>query len=279
VLPLVVLGGEHFERQRMARLLRAGLSPTTLSRIDSLPLLWIKELHWTYESHPMRFVASQADTPRIIASCEPSLVPRMIHALHGNWKEDCRGSKLLGWAAWKEFPFAEAAGVLRQGADNLFHTGQIERLLEPTPEPLVYEHGLRELAPFNTKRVWWPERVKPDEEATAMSRYKPRAWFEDIVNDAPSGWPQRRGFELVLAMAPGINKFVPDYAAKLDQLGSIEGRRLILASRDSALRKALDEPQLWQDHIHLENGGAIVFSNWLAGRAHPIIETLKQAQH
>jgi len=275
VLSLRVLGGEHFEREWMARCLREALPPETRERMDSLPTVWVKELHWTYESHPARFVASNADTPRILAHCEPAITLGMVSALHGNWKNDCRSDKLSGLAAWRTYPVAETAAAIRQGVFNLFHVGQLQRLLEPDPGPFEYVRGEGELAPMGGTKGWWKDRQGLDKTFDGSSRFKTRRWFERLLEDAPSSWPQRPGFELLLATAPGQNQFVQDYAAELEKLGSLNGRPLLLPARDQELRRQLDSINLWRDYIHLEAGGAEIYSRWLANKLRPRLAAMK----
>lgn len=274
VLSLKLLGGEHLEREWMARQLRQALPAATQRHLDTLPMLWVKELHWTYESHPARFVAINADSASMLAQCEPAVVGRMIKALHENWKEECRLDHLKSLEAWKAYPWKQSFAALRQGVFNAFHTGQMERYAGPACPPLFHVLGKPPLAPVTEPKPWWAQRPAVDDVMTPSGRYTERQWFKELLEKAPSTWPQRPGFNLVLATAMGQNKTVQTYAATLAAQG-IEGRPLVLAARDETLRQQLDDPALWRDSLHLEHAGSLIYTRWLAARLHPLLEQVK----
>ena len=275
VLSLVLTGGEHLEREWMARQLRESLPEQTRQRLDALPMLWVKELHWTYETHPARFVALNAFSPRTLAHCTPAMVWPLTRALHENWKSDCRSDNLHGTAAWKIYPWDQVTAVLRQGIYNLFHVGQLERLEDVDPGPLYHVLGEGPIPLMNSSKSWWKERPALDAQVNPSSTYRQRHWFERLLEAAPESWPHRPGFELVLATMPGQNGTVQEYGAALEAWGLPGGKRMLLGSRDPALRKQLDDPTLWRDHIHLEEAGAAVYTQWLAAKLSPLIREMK----
>jgi len=254
--------------------LRQALPAATQRHLDTLPMLWVKELHWTYESHPARFVAINADSASMLAQCEPAVVGRMIKALHENWKEECRLDHLKSFEAWKAYPWKQSFAALRQGVFNAFHTGQMERYAGPACPPLFHVLGKPPLAPVTEPKPWWALRPAVDDVMTPSGRYTERQWFKELLEKAPSTWPQRPGFNLVLATAMGQNKTVQTYAATLAAQG-IEGRPLVLAARDETLRRQLDDPALWRDSLHLEHAGSLIYTRWLAARLHPLLEQVK----
>jgi len=276
VLSLALLGGEHLELEWMAERLRKALPAETRQRLDALPMLWVKEAYWTYESHPARFVALNEDTPRTLAQCEPGQVMNMLWSLHDNWKADCAAANLKRRAAWVTYPWDQTMALVHQGMFNLFHVGQLERLVEPVPGPQYHVLGEEHLTPLKETRTWWADRPGPDAKFEASSRYSVRPWFERMLATAPLGWPQRKGFQLVLATMHAQNRTVPEYTATLADLGQLGGKPLILASTDAELRKELNDPLLWRDHTHLEATGAVIYTRWLAGRLLPMIATAKE---
>ena len=166
--------------------------------------------------------------------------------------------------------------MVQQSVYNLFHVGQMQRLMELDPGPLYHVLGEGRLAPDTTPKPWWNERPDVDEKFIPLSRYRERKWFEQLLRSAPSTWPRRPGFELVMATMHGQNRFVQGYNATLAANGLIGGEKLLVASADAELRRQLNDISLWQDHIHLENTGAVVYTRWLSAQLLPMLSELKQ---
>ena len=276
VLSLALLGGEHLEREWMAGRLRSALPEVTLQKLDALPMIWLKELHWTYESHPARFVALNENTPRTLAQCEPVEAAKMLWALTNNWQDDCDAAGLKRRKALAIYPVDQATALIHQGAYNLFHVGQLQRMLGGDPGPQYSALGELSVPLGADSKKWWDDRPDADAVYAPSKKYKPRVWFERLLATAPTSWPHRDGFQLVLATMHSQNQTVQAYAATLADLGEVHGKPLLLGSIDEGLREELNDPTLWRDHTHLEREGAKIYSHWLAEQLAPLIDKKKQ---
>ncbi len=273
VLSLKLLGGEHFEREWMARQLRQSLPEATRKQLDGLPMLWVKELHWTYESHPARFVASNADSAGMLALCEPAVSLRMFSALHNNWHQECNSDHLSRLDALQRYPLVQISEAVRQGIFNAFHVGQIQRATEPASPPLYEVLGPPPLAPLTGPSPWWSQRPAADAVMNPSNRFAERHWFTKLLEDAPLSWPHRHGFNLVLATAYGQNQTTRAYTATL-AARKPNGRPMILAAEDETLRHQLDVEAFWRDSLHLEYAGSLIYTRWLARQLQPHLALL-----
>ena len=276
VLSLALLGGEHLEREWMAGRLRAALPVETRQKLDALPIIWVKELYWTYESHPARFVALNENTPRTLAQCEPTEAAKMLWALTNNWRDDCRAEGLKRRKALAVYPVDQATALIHQGLYNLFHVGQLQRSLEADPGPQYAVLGSLTVPLGEDSKKWWDDRPDADTVYEPSQKYTPRKWFGRLLTTAPNAWPRRKGFQLVLATMHSQNRTVQAYTATLANLGDVDGKPLLLGSIDEGLRDELNDPTLWRDHTHLEREGAKIYSHWLAEQLVPLIDKAKQ---
>ncbi|MDB6117161.1 MAG: hypothetical protein JWO08_942 [Verrucomicrobiaceae bacterium] len=274
LLSLKLLGGEHIEREWMARQLRQSLPKATRDQLDRLPMLWVKELHWTYESHPARFVASNADSASMLALCEPAVSLQMVSALHSNWWQECNYDHLRRCESLQRYPLGQNSQAVRQGLFNAFHTGQIQRATELASPPLYDVLGPPPLVPLSGPRPWWAQHPAADSVMKPSSRFAERHWFAQLLKQAPSSWPQHPGFKLVLATAYGQNQTVRAYTATL-ATSKQYGSPLVLAGEDETLRPQLDVEMFWRDSLHMEHAGSLIYTRWLARQLQPFLAQLR----
>lgn len=276
IVSLVNHAGEHLEREWTAEELRRLLPPELQSRVDALPLLWVKEMLWLYEGNPARFAAKNRGTDRALACSNPDWGMSTLAALWTDWRDAGKNARWTREEAWDAFPADRIIATLNHALFNLFQCGRLNRLMDPPAEP---QHILDEMAlrPEDTRvRQWWKDAPPPGTQLKPSRTLRTRTWFRQMVEQSPAGWPQRAGMERVLFMTPVQNETVVKYSDLLVKEGTGTGLKFFNGQADLELVKRLYDPGLWQDTIHLDVDGAVLFSRWLAGHLGPVLTGLKK---
>lgn len=268
VISLSLPGADHFERECMAEDVWALLPAPAREQVHAKRVVWLKELHWTYEAYPARFIARDLQAQRIQAQCDPERAPRMVSALLSNWKDECKNEKLKGTEAWKEFPLDRIIAVMRLGLVNLFHTGQLERLLDGPVNTELSALREDDVAPLPTEfvRSFWSDRPLPDEPLRPSISTRPHRWFNELMRRTPSGWPPLSNLQVVRYQPPSYGKTERRYSAQWTNAKST-----IIGNADSKLLHSLDHVQLWRDPFHMERAGAELLAPWLAQQLTPYL--------
>ena len=266
VLSLSQPGADHFERECMGEDLWAQLSANARQRMSTMPVLWVKELHWTYESQPARFVARDLETQRVMAHCDFARSLRMAAALHSNWKTHTTHLRLDGPEAWKLLPFAEFGGVVRLGLFNLFHGGRLQRLLDEPPNPDYSPLRPQDLDPvLDAGKSFWANRL-PVTELPQLSRdFRARRWFDHFLSQSHAPINEA-GVSLVLFQPPSYSRTERRYTAAWQHNPRSQRIPVILANTDSQLLQRLDDIRYWRDSLHMEQSGAEALAPWVAER-------------
>lgn len=276
IVSLVNHAGEHLEREWTAQELRKMLPPDVRARVDSLPLLWVKEMLWLYESQPARFAAKNRGTDRALACSNPGWGMSTLAALWTDWQDARKNARWTRAEAWEAFPADRLVATLNHTLFNLFQCGRLNRMMDAPPVP---QHILDEMADRvhdTRERTWWKDAPPPGLQIKPSRTLRPRRWFKELVADSPAGWPQRVDMERVLFMSPIQNETVVKYSDMLQREGPGMDVRFFNGQADLDLVKRLHDPGLWQDTIHMDPDGAVMFSEWLAGRLGPVLTELKQ---
>ncbi len=276
LVPLVNHGAGHFERELMAEQLRRALPDKLRQVVDRKPVLWVKELCHYYETIPARFNATNADTPRVLAMTSPSRVVPMLKSIVTNWQHECRKEKLSGWAAWATFPTDRFAATFDQGLFNLFQTGALQRRQTAASEAL-FVLAERSAAPSGKLgAARWAKVPPADYQPKVTNALEFRDWFKDLLKRAPSHWPQRPGFKLILNLPPAMGETIPKYGAMLAAKGTGTKLSVINGAADAALVRSMYRPELWADMLHMNHDGATLYSEWLATKLEPEIRKLQR---
>lgn len=268
VISLSLPGADHFERECMAEDLWAQLSEATREQVRAKPVVWLMELHWNYEDYPARFVARDMETQRIMSHCDFDRSLRMASALISNWKEERKGGKTKVDDEASSFPTDRLSAAIRLGLFNLFHAGQLQRLLDgPVDTDIVALRG-KDLEPLadDVVRNFWKDRPMPDEPLKATKQTKPRRWFDVFLKRQPSGWAHSPNVRVVRYQPPSYGKTERRYSAQWTNAKST-----IIGNADSKLLHSLDHVQLWRDPFHMERAGAELLAPWLAQQLTPYL--------
>lgn len=279
VVSLVNHAGEHLEREWTAERLRKALPAHVANRIRELPLLWVKEMLWLYESNPARFAAKNRGTDRALACSDPLWGIKTLNALWTDWQDARKNTRMDRNEAWEAFPADRLVATLHHTLFNLFQCGRLHRLMQPAVVP---QHVMDEMVARPEDRrthQWWKDAPKPGEKIKPSNTLRPRRWFKDLVEHSPSGWSPRVGLEQVLFMAPVQNETVIKYSDLLQREGLGVERTLLNAQADIELVQRMHDPGLWSDTIHMDVDGAEIFSEWLAVRLAPVLTDLRERHH
>ncbi len=269
ILSLAIAGGDHFERESMAEGVWQLMSEKTRQRAAALPTLWVKELHYSYDSQPGRMVADNADTARSLAVCSPVRSWRMATAMIGDWQAEKAHAEP---GEGVDSPWPGLAVVLRHGMFNLFHAGYLQRIAEEEASIVRDDERL----PGYAAPDWWDKRVLADEVFEHKDPLVVRPWFTGLLQRTPLGWPANTQRQTVLVIAPSLKKAEHTYAVQLARDG-LQGVScpLILGTHDMALRQQLDHKELWRDAVHLQKKGAEIATQWLAAKLLVELDKLK----
>lgn len=272
---LVARAGEHLEREWMAGQLREAMGEELWQKADKLPLLWAKEMLWLYEGNPARFAAENRGTQRALACSPPELVPKTLYALWTDWRNARKNARWDAAETWEAFPADRLWATVNHGFFNLFQCGRLARLMDGPPEPLhvLDESATEPMVPIAPAK--WADVPPPNFEEKLSKALQPRAWFKDLLEGAPEGWPRKRRSRTVLYMQPASNKSSFKYADVLELKGSRLPLPLFNGQADDALVERLHRPEHWKDTIHLQRTGAVIFSEWLVEQIEPTLAKLK----
>ncbi len=262
ILPLSIAGGDHFERESMAEETWRLMDDKSRQIAAQIPTLWVKELHWSYDSQPGRMVADNADTDRSLAVCDPMRAWRMSKAMVSNWRE--QQTNQSAHDDDEDPPWPGLAVVARQGLFNFFHVGYVKRLAE---EDANVVKAIDDRLPTEGPRDWWERRSALDRTFDDVRPVGTRAWFADLLSRTPSDWPANPRRQMILVIAPSLSFAENLYAVQLEREGAygFQGP-LLLGPRDQALRQQLEHKELWRDAVHLEEPGAVIATRWLADK-------------
>ncbi len=276
IVSLVNHAGEHLEREWTAERLSAMLPKPLRAQVEALPMLWVKEMLWLYESLPARFAAKNRATDRALACSDPMWGVKTLWALWTDWQDAAKNARMDRREAWTAFPADRLLATFHHTLFNLFQCGRLHRLMQPETVP---QHVLEEMAlrpEDKRKHQWWANAPEPGAIIKPSKTLRPRRWFKDLVEQAPSGWHKRKGLELVLFKAPVQNETVIKYSDLLESEGLGVDRRLFNGQADLDLVRRMYDPGLWSDTIHMDIDGAAIFSEWLAGKLAPVLSELKE---
>lgn len=263
IISLSIAGGDHFEREYMADQTWRLMKPATHEALARLPVLWVKELHWHYDSRPARMIGSNPDTARAMTLCDPVNSVKMAKVVWDSREitpqlgdDDVQGDDI-------QTPAGLVATLLRHGAFNLFHGGQLQRRADgPTrllkqnasaslenDVPDLPEASLREL--LDMSREMPPRSV----------HHEPPPWFKEVLARTPYGWSHANS-QVQLIMLPALSPVEHTYAAQIFYLGGF-GMPMVLGPHDQELRQKLSDPACWRDPVHLKNNGTKITTDWM----------------
>lgn len=263
IISLSIAGGDHFEREYMAEQTWRLMRPETHTALARLPVLWVKELHWHYDSRPARMIGSNPDTARAMTLCAPSRAAEMASMVWASREitpqlgdDDVSGDDI-------QTPEGLVATLLRHGIFNLFHAGQIQRAADG-PVRLVklnasasLENDVPNLPAESLRELLDMSKEMPPRSI----HHEPPPWFRQVLARTPYGWHHPRT-QVQLIMLPALSPVEHTYAAQIVYVGGF-GLPMILGPHDQALREKLDDPACWRDPVHLKDHGTTLTTAWL----------------
>ena len=275
IISLSIAGGDHFEREYMADQTWKLMKPATHAALAKLPVLWVKELHWHYDSRPARMIGSNPDTARAMTLCEPRRAVEMASVVWESREitpqlgdDDVQGDDI-------QTPEGLVATIARHGVFNLFHAGQLQRKADgPTrllklnasaslenEVPTLPAESLRELLDMSKEMP--PRSV----------HHEPPPWFKAVLARTPYGW-DHTNTKVQLIMLPALSPVEHTYAAQIVYVGGF-GMPMILGPHDQALREKLSDPACWRDPVHLKDKGTLMTTQWFGEHLLKQLETMK----
>ena len=275
VVSLSIAGGDHFEREYMADQTWRLMRPETHQALAKLPVLWVKELHWHYDSRPARMIGSNPDTDRAMTLCSPARAAEMASVVWVSREitpqlgdDDVEGDDI-------QTPAGLVATLVRHGVFNLFHAGQLQRQVDGPTRVLKLnsraslENDLPDLPEASLRELMeWSKEMQP-----RSIHHDPPPWFKEVLKRTPYGWQHPRT-QVQLIMLPALSPVEHTYAAQIVYQGGF-GLPMVLGPHDQELRQKLNDPACWKDPVHLKGKGTEIATEWFAGHLLQQLATLK----
>lgn len=247
VVQLSLAGANHFERQAMARALVDGLPGALRTRLASMPMVILWEVHRGYDTELLATLEENRGTARAFAYLDPPGALEWLRTALSSTRPAVREQALdmAPVVAWHV-----GMSIFRVGSSRWFTSSdELEPLAGFNPEDRLREQervvGLASIV----------ERMD-----AVRSRGGPRyvdthllpAYLRPFGND---------GAEVVFFSPPSRHV---GHLAYVHQFCKDHRQRVCIGFRNRALLDSLDHRRYWVDGSHLSPAGADIYTQWFA---------------